>query len=51
MNKEEAFKSLLDKGVEFTDWHLPKDGPARVILTASGAPDIVEELDILCGRE
>lgn len=51
MSKEEAFKSLLDKGFEFTDWHLPKDGPARVILTGSVAPDIVEELDILCGRK
>lgn len=51
MTREEAFKSLLGKGFEFTDWCIPKDGPARIILTGSVAPDIVEELDILCGRE
>lgn len=48
MTKEEAIKSLVDKGVKLERWSLPKDGKARVVLECSCVPDTAHELDILC---
>ena len=43
----QAIESLNRKGFRLTDWHIPKEGKARVIIEGTATPDIAKELDYL----